>query len=223
METIIRPETHNRLDIGIDLITHHVGEVSAGKSYLLSGDRGAGKTTFLLQFIYQGLKERKPCVLISPEPPERLTAYAQSMRMDLSPFFRDETLLMYEIARKGPYPAAELLRELEAVITQYPASRFALDGLTQFEGISALLDKLERGRTTTFITAELPDAQVENACTGSFLMKGTPEQGAQSLLVRKLAGSRADGSEFQFKVEPGRGIVESVKTRGIRFPRPDEH
>lgn len=222
MQTITRPETHNRLDIGIDLVTHHVGDLPSGKSYLLAGERGAGKTTFLLQFIYRGLKERKACILVTSEPPEKLTAYAHSMRMDLSPFFRDQTLLMYQITRNS-YPIQELVRELEALTGQYPASRFALDSLTQFDGIPGLLAKLEEMKTTSFISSEVPVLALEAACAGSFLMKGTPEQGAQSLLIRKLSGLRADGSEFQFKVEPGRGIVESIKTRGIRFPRSDEH
>ena len=233
---------NNGFDAGIDLVAHNLGELPAGKSYLLSGEHGTAKTTFVLQFLHQGLKERRTCVLVSNQPPKALVAHAETMGMNLSPFLKNGTLLMYEIARKDSYSPAELFRELEAVVAENPASRFAFEGLAQSpvssgpdgslaDGIVALLRKLEGMKTTSFVTLALPVSQplsplkeaLENAATGSFLLESTSNERVKGFFVRKLAGARLDGAEFPFTVESGRGVVEVMKTSAIKFPRHDGH
>ena len=229
----------NGIDAGIDLVTHNLGGLAAGKSYLLAGERGAAKTTFVLQFLYQGLKERKTCALVTNQAPNILIAHAAAMGMDLAPFLKDGRLALYEIARKDSFSCADLFHELEAALAENLPARCALEGLTESAGpddaaaggVSAFLGKLEAMKTTTFVTMEFPvapawsslNAAFESSAAGAFLLKSTPDARVKTFSVGKSGDVRAAGAEFPFKIEAGRGIVEVLKTNSIKFPRQDEH
>ncbi|MBT1073605.1 ATPase domain-containing protein [Pelotalea chapellei] len=48
---------------GLDEILN--GGLTAGKMYLLVGNPGAGKTTFSLQFIAEGIRKKERCLYIT--------------------------------------------------------------------------------------------------------------------------------------------------------------
>jgi len=220
------------LDFGIDLLAHNVDGLVSGKAYVLSGGRDTGKSTFALQFLAQGLKERQTCVLVTSQPPKAVVAHAESLKLDILPHLKSGKLRVYEPMRND-YEFADLLRELETVSVEAHAGRFVLEGLEQAsspsaDGLSALLAKLEKTKTTTLVTFETPlpegpsalKAALENgAAAGSFRLESTADERVKTFTIAKLAGARADALEFEYTLEPGRGVVEKVKAGGIKFPR----
>jgi len=230
----------DKINAGIDLITKNFGELYAGRTYLLAGEKDTAKTTFILQYLYQGLKEGNTCLLVANQPPRDLVIHAEVMGMDLTPYFLDGTLLVYETVRKEKYPLVPLFQELEKIIVGNPASRFAFEGLDQLlarpgqpevliEGVTAFLKNLEKAKATTVITLSLPIAQemlllkktLEDLSTGSFLLNSTEGDRVRSFTVKKLIGSRSAFGTVQFTVEPGRGIVQ-VARDVLKYPRAEE-
>ena len=62
------------------------GGFPKGRSYLVAGEPGTGKTIFLLQFLLQGIKEGEKGIYISiDEKPEQIVADALALGWDLSP------------------------------------------------------------------------------------------------------------------------------------------
>ena len=108
----------DKINAGIDLITKNFGELYAGRTYLLAGEKDTAKTTFVLQYLYQGLKEGNTCLLVANQPPRDLVIHAEVMGMDLTPYFLDGTLLVYETVRKEKYPLVPLFQELEKITIQ---------------------------------------------------------------------------------------------------------
>jgi len=220
-----------------------VGEWSPGRPYLLRGERGVGKTTFALQFLYKGLQDHQVAVLVSSQSPETIVSQAQKMGMDLSPFLKEGTLLIYEIQRKDA-SAAALFNELKDITAAYPASRLVIEGLAPDmapsdahslwgEAMGAFLRKLESMKTTALITLEPPtvpllspfNAVAEELCAGVFVLKTTSEDGGKTMAVKKfLERPMSEPGEFAYRVEPGRGVVEAPRPQvraPIKFPRHD--
>jgi circadian clock protein KaiC len=71
---------------GLDEILH--GGLPAGRSYLLRGTSGAGKTTFGLRFLLEGARGDERCLLMSnTETPAELDALSRSHGWDLAGVF----------------------------------------------------------------------------------------------------------------------------------------
>ncbi|MFA6584689.1 MAG: RAD55 family ATPase [Elusimicrobiaceae bacterium] len=226
-----------KCNAGIDLITNNLGELYAGRTYLLSGAKGTAKTTFALQFIWQGLREGETCLLLANQPPKEIVIYADSLGMDLSPYFLNGSLLVYEISSLSNLSPAPLFHELEAIISMNRISRAALECFgstftTQEQadvlanGTSSFLRALEKMEVTSFFTMGLPLPQgmfmlkktIEDLVAGSFMLSNTANNRIKTLSVKKLLGSSNGGKELQFSVEMGRGIVETAKSTGVKFP-----
>jgi circadian clock protein KaiC len=67
------------------------------KSYLVCGEPGTGKTTFCLQFLWQGLALGEGGVYVTiDEKPAHLVEDAQAMGWDLAPFLERQQLLVLD-------------------------------------------------------------------------------------------------------------------------------
>lgn len=223
-------------NVGIDLLTHQWGELPSGVPYVLTGEPGTGKTTFALQFLYRGLRDRHVGIFVSTQAPERVVAHARDMGMDLAPFLKDGTLQMYEIARKDAYTATDFFEELKHVTAGYPTGRFALEMALPpiaagqegawTEELVSFLRKLEAMKTTAFMTFE-PEAPafmrdaLMHAAGGVFVLKLTADTRTHLFAIKKMPSGHTQAGEFSFKIEPGQGVVEptSAKSQGISFPR----
>src|ERR1043166_5707039 len=75
-----------------------------GKSYLVTGDAGTGKTTACLQFLLKGLSAGEKAVYVTvDERPSDLLESAASLGWDLQKFIQDKTLVILDAA---PYFSA---------------------------------------------------------------------------------------------------------------------
>ena len=71
----------------LELDTLCGGGLIKGRSCLISGEPGTGKTTLALQFIHHGLENNHSCVYISiDEKPEQIIENAKSLNWNLEKY-----------------------------------------------------------------------------------------------------------------------------------------
>jgi circadian clock protein KaiC len=213
---------------GLDEILH--GGLVRGRTYLVRGGPGAGKTTLGLHFL---TAEGGPALFISlGEPEEQLRANA-SLRgfdlaevafLDLSPsrdFFAEvETYDIFSPAEVEREPTTE---RIVARVEEVKPERVFLDAMTQFrylatdafqfrrQVLSFLRFLVEAGATVVFAsegTEANPDDDLQFMADGVIDLCATPD--ARSVEVTKLRGSG---------FEPGRHGLR-LTDRGLEvFPR----
>jgi len=118
-----------RVNSGIKGLDHVLdGGFIKGSVNMISGGTGTGKTTFGLQFIFQGLKMGETCVYISfEEKPADIKEDAASFGWDLGSYEKRGLLkvLYYDPAQVNSLSSA-LISELESI----SASRLVLDSIS---------------------------------------------------------------------------------------------
>lgn len=82
------------------------GGFPEGKSYLITGESGAGKSIFCIQFVLQGLKDGEKAVYVAvDEKPADVVEEAASLGWDLTKYIEQKTLLILDAS---PYFAARM-------------------------------------------------------------------------------------------------------------------
>jgi circadian clock protein KaiC len=122
---------------GFDLIS--AGGIPAGRSTLVVGTSGAGKTVFALQFLAEGLaKYDEGGVLVSfEERPEDLLLHAKSFGWGLEEAVADGRLVIVdaaprpdeEISEVGDYDLGGLLAQIQHAAEKAGSTRIVLDSL----------------------------------------------------------------------------------------------
>lgn len=122
---------------GIDHILH--GGFPAGRTTLVAGTAGSGKTVFALQYLVQGIRQfDDPAVFVTfEEPPANIRENCASLGFDITAFeeagqwmFVDAAYDPYlEEEAVGGYDFGALLARIEHAIRTTGAKRIALDSL----------------------------------------------------------------------------------------------
>lgn len=74
------------------------GGFKEGKTYLLSGESGTGKTIFGLQYILEGVKIGEPGIFVSIDQTTKdIVEDAQSLGWDLKPYIDENLLILLDI------------------------------------------------------------------------------------------------------------------------------
>jgi len=150
------------------------GGIPKGFVVLVSGTTGSGKTTFLLQYIYEGLKRGERALLITFEQvPEDLLKTAEQFGMDLKKYEEEGKLkIVYyhpiDIAMSGDWK--ELIYKIVGDIRMFKPKRVAIDGLPVLMSllkttwdirrfILELYFELKKTGVTTLITSEIPEGE----------------------------------------------------------------
>src|ERR1051325_11391206 len=109
-----------------------------GKSYVVTGDAGTGKTTACLQFLLKGLTNGEKAVYVTvDERPSDLLESAASLGWDLQKFIQDKTLVILDGApyfsarpnagREREVDIQRIVTDLGSHITRMEAKRLAID------------------------------------------------------------------------------------------------
>lgn len=135
-------------------------------TYVITGGAGAGKTTYALQFLDQGLRSGERVVMLTHATREVLFAHAEHLGVKLRPALRDgrAVVLRYRsdfalrIARAGT--AARVFDELRELVSERRPARIVLDtfapllddGSSSAVAATTLVELLERSQATALLT-----------------------------------------------------------------------
>lgn len=122
---------------GFDDISH--GGLPMGRTTLVSGTSGTGKTLLCMQFLYNGIRHfAEPGVFVTfEESPEDIIRNASSFGWDLQSLIDTSKLFIldatpepggYEIA--GEFDLSALIERIQYAINKYKAKRVAIDSVT---------------------------------------------------------------------------------------------
>ncbi|MBE9110057.1 circadian clock protein KaiC [Nodosilinea sp. LEGE 07298] len=160
---------------GFDDISH--GGLPAGRSTLVSGTSGTGKTLFAVQFVYSGITEfDEPGVFVTfEESPEDIIQNAYSFGWDLQRLIDDGKLFILDASPDpegqdvvGNFDLSALIERIQYAIRKYKARRVSIDSVTavfqQYDAASVvrreifrLVARLKLMGVTTVMTTERLD------------------------------------------------------------------
>lgn len=130
-----------RVDTGVEGLNQMLGGgFYSGRTIMVSGQTGTGKTTLAMQFIYNGVKQfNEPGVFITLEQnKEKLREDMKKVGMDINEIKNRFTLIggsTAEVLRYQEKTKANMhdfLEEIEEVIKKSNAKRVAIDSLNLF-------------------------------------------------------------------------------------------
>ena len=217
---------------GFDLIVD--GGLKQGKSIVLSGESGSGKSTFGMQFLHNGaLDFDEPGIFVtlnqSPQELlsdfrdygweiERLIDEEKIMIIDARPFKTDEDLfetadVLYD---SEPFPFTHLTQLILQGIKKIHAKRLVIDSLSvlsmqygnQFntrQGIQKMITALDEKKCTSIFISENLDSRTP------------PEWYAASGIVLLNHIQKTNTMERSIQVIKMRGTKHSEQTFPIRF------
>ncbi|BAZ67637.1 MAG: circadian clock protein KaiC [Pelatocladus maniniholoensis HA4357-MV3] len=169
---------------GFDDISH--GGLPVGRTTLVSGTSGTGKTLFSLQFLFNGISYlEEPGVFVTfEESPYDIIKNAYIFGWDLQGLINDGKLFILDASPDpegqdivGNFDLSALIERLQYAIRKYKAKRVAIDSITavfqQYEAIGVvrreifrLVARLKLLNVTTIITTERTEEYGPVACFG---------------------------------------------------------
>ncbi|PSR16450.1 circadian clock protein KaiC [filamentous cyanobacterium CCP3] len=178
LQTSVRPVGVQKIRTtieGFDDISH--GGLPAGRSTLVSGTSGTGKTLFAVQFIYNGITQfDEPGVFVTfEESPEDIIQNAYSFGWDLQQLVDDGKLFILDASPDpegqdvvGNFDLSALIERIQYAIRKYKARRVSIDSVTavfqQYDAASVvrreifrLVARLKLMGVTTVMTTERLD------------------------------------------------------------------
>lgn len=200
---------------GLDSLLN--GGILRGHSILYLGPPGAGKTSFGLAFIWDGLKRGERCVVITlEEDKEALVKTAAHYGWDFGTYLRNHRLVVINMDPTDLRGTTKLLHdEFPKVLRLFGAERVLVDPLSIFEliftdysekrqRIFELAHLVKQSGATAVYTAEANpmnpvqtrDGIIEYAVDGFISLRYIePKRGALKYAVRAIKLRRSDHSK----------------------------
>ena len=213
---------------GFDDISH--GGLPVGRSTLVSGTSGTGKTLLAVQFLYLGLLHfNEPGVLVTfEESPEDIIKNAYSFGWDLQALIEDGKLFILNACPNpegqeiiGDYDLSALIERIQYAMDKYQAKRISIDSVTAiFQQYNAadivrreifrLLARLKQIGATTLITTERTEEYgpvarygVEEFVSDNVVIMRNALEGERrrrTLEILKLRGTTHMKGEYPFTI-----------------------
>ena len=225
----------NRISTGIVELDGLIeGGLRAGKTYLVVGEPGTGKTVFGLQFLVSGLMEKEKGLYVAiDEKPSDVIEAATSLGWDLAPFIESKEFVIldasaYVSSRNDSQKNIDIQRvvaDLNAYIARMGASRVVIDPVGPFlfsrdtntrvpDQARALLYGLQANSTTTnLLTTYAVQRNVpgfeEYLVAGTIVLEMARVKGrfGRTLSIEKMRGTKLEPAQYRFNILPDRGIV----------------
>jgi len=230
-------ETFERVSTGIAKLDQMLGGgLLKGRTYLVTGETGVGKTILSLQFLLEGLKNGEQCIYVSlDERIEGVLRGALSLGWNLWEYidqgiFHPFELRLYaeDLKRFGKESKA-FVNALVKIARGRNISRIVLDPISALaagardelvirEYLREIVNMIEeRFGATTVLTCDIPTGSNRLSRFGfeEFLSSGVIVLGVarfygkllKTIYVRKMRWSKADSSIYTFEIRPVEGIV----------------
>lgn len=206
-----------------------------GRTYLIAGGTGTGKTIMSLQYLLHGLKRNETCVYISfDDRISNVLIGALNIGWDFNQYIRSGNFIPFEIRLKTEdLKHGKESKSFVKHILQYTGKkkidRLVLDPISSLaQGVGDLLWVREYVReivsyieeeigSTTILTADIPTGStslsrygVEEFISSGIIVLDILEVGPKLfrvLYARKMRWSPIDMSKYVFDIVPGEGIV----------------
>ncbi len=207
-----------------------------GRTYLITGETGVGKTILSLQFLLDGLRNGEQCIYVSLD--ERIDGVlrgALSLGWDFWEYMNQGLFYPFEfrlftsdLKRFGKESRA-FVEAVEKIARGRAISRIVLDPISALaigakeefivrEYLREIINMMEeRMGATTLLTCDIPTGSNRLSRFGfeEFLSSGVIVLGVirfqgkllKTIYVRKMRWSHADSSIYIFEIRPGEGIV----------------
>ncbi|MEA2147529.1 MAG: circadian clock protein KaiC [Solirubrobacteraceae bacterium] len=229
------PAPRERIQVGVpgfDEIVH--GGLPRGRSTLVAGATGTGKTVFGLQFLWGGAQLGEPGVLVTfAERPEDLIANVESFGWDLGGLISEGRLVIVdatpdtELLVSGRFDLGGLTSRIAHALDEVGGTRLFLDPIDalfeEFSDVvevrrafSAMLRALRPLGATTVISAERPHENgsvtrygaEEFAVDNVIVVRNVREEERRrrTIEVLKLRGADHHRGEFPFVINAMSGI-----------------
>ncbi|MBF2097990.1 MAG: circadian clock protein KaiC [Gloeomargaritaceae cyanobacterium C42_A2020_066] len=215
---------------GFDEVSH--GGLPAGRTTIVSGTSGTGKTIFALQFLYNGILHfDEPGIFITfEESPEDILKNALSFGWNLRNLLDQNKLFILDAAPEpdsqhmvGDFDLSGLIARIEYAVEKYQAKRISIDSVTAiFQRYNAphiirselfrITSRLKRLQVTTVMTTERVDEygpvsrfDVEEFVSDNVVILRNVlemERRHRTLEILKLRGTTHMKGEYPFTITP---------------------
>jgi circadian clock protein KaiC len=212
------------------------GGLREGKTYLVVGEPGTGKTVFGLQFLVSGLMEKEKGLYVAiDEKPADVIEQAASLGWNLAPFIESKEFLIldasaYFNARAGDsqgktVDVQRVIADLSGYIGRTGTSRVVIDPvgplLFNRDSTSRLLDQVRllfyglqaNTNTTNLLTTYSVERSVrgieEYLVSGTFVleMELVNSRFIRTLTIEKMRSTALAPAQYIFNIVQDRGIV----------------
>ena len=220
------------------------GGLCQGKTYLVIGAPGTGKTVFGLQFLVNGLREKEKGLYVAiDEKPADVIEQAASMGWDLAPYVDSKEFLILDASAYFNTRAADgqgkgidiqrVLTDLNNYIKRLGASRLVIDPVGPLifsnDATSRALDQARmlfhglqaNTNTTNLLTTYAGERNVrgveEYLVSGTFVleMELVNRRFVRTVTIEKMRSTALEPAQYGFNITPERGIV----LNGLAEPR----
>lgn len=200
---------------------------------LISGTPGTGKTTFGLQFLYNGALNGEKGIFISfVDPKEKIVKTGLRFNWKINELEKQGKLKILEVSPEKPYKALEFI---EGEIEKFGAERVVFDTFTVLslyagvESIGIVATEMDRRReitnlvryvnkfrTTNILISEAPeegkysrDGIIEFLVDGIIVLYnfGIGERAFRTLSIPKMKYTDQGRGIYPFEIMDGKGIV----------------
>ena len=212
------------------------GGLRAGKTYLVVGEPGTGKTVFGLQFLVNGLMEKEKGLYVAiDEKPADVIEQAASLGWDLTPFIESKEFLILDASayfntrvsdgQGRNVDVQRVVADLNNYIARMGASRVVIDPvgplLFNRDSTSRVLGQVRMLfyglQANTNATNLLTTYSVERNVRGieEYLVAGTivlemalaNSRFVRTLTIEKMRSTALTPAQYLFTIVPDRGIV----------------
>ncbi len=207
---------------GVDFFDERYGGAYRGRSLLVTGKSGSGKSILALQFLVQGLKQGERCLLLSGRPAADVVLYGHALNLPLSEAVESGHLIVLEYNDYVPGRSEALLTippdgfvQLQEIIQSNGVQRVALDTCLPWvtaaspanlaEHVFSFVRAFDRLATTTLLTLPKPVSPIayrlksvlEDTVPIAITLQLESEERRLWLVTKYLGEARLDdGTEF---------------------------
>jgi circadian clock protein KaiC len=221
-----------------------------GRSYLLTGDTGTGKTVACLQFLAAGLARGEKAVYVTvDERPAEILAAAAAFSWDLQPHIQGKSLVILDAAsgsatEKGIDPQ-KMVADLGNYAKSLGATILIIDPITPLlQPANPAIPVQVHARTliqliqsqinaTTVFTSHIAEAQGQQngaihieqfLASGVLVLKTTELNGRceRVIHIKKMRHTPVEPADYPFAMVTKEGIVLLEFPSAIDLPRPVE-
>ena len=228
---------------GLDRVTN--GGLPRGRTTLVAGGAGCGKTLLATEFLVRGVERGEPGIFVAfEETADELTANVASLGWDLQQLSQDDLLVVdhvkverEQIDQTGDYDLTALFIRIGYAIDRIGARRVVLDTLevlfSALDDTATLRAELRRLFTwlkdkgvTAIVTAERGEGSLTrhgleeyvSDCVISLDHRVDEQAAVRRLRVVKLRGSAHGTNEYPFVIDSGGFSVVPVTSFDLDHP-----